>query len=56
MSTPFVESEGMYITKPRDIANYFNEYFTGKVERLRNAMNPTDGSLSYTLLKYCIMN
>jgi hypothetical protein len=53
MSVSFVESEGMFITKP-DIANYFNEYFTGKVDKLRNAMIPTDGSMSYTLIKDCI--
>ncbi|KAK6321486.1 hypothetical protein J4Q44_G00084620 [Coregonus suidteri] len=55
MSASFVESEGIFIRKPHDITNYFNEYFTGKVEKLRNAMSPTDGSMSYTLIKDCIM-
>ena len=50
----FVESEGKFITKPHDIPNYFNEYFTGKVDLLRNAMIPTDGSMSYTHIKDCI--
>ena len=37
------------------LENYFNEYFTGKVDKLRNALIPTDGSMSYTLIKDDIM-
>ena len=46
MPASFAESNGKFITKPHDIANYFNSYFTGKVDKLRNAMIPTDGSMS----------
>jgi hypothetical protein len=31
-STPyFIQSDGLFITKPFDVANYFNDYFIGKV-------------------------
>lgn len=31
----FVESEGMFLAKPSDIANYFNDFFINKVYALR---------------------
>lgn len=35
-NTPsFIESDGTFITKPQDIANYFNEYFVGKMKKLK---------------------
>lgn len=38
-STPsFIEVEGSFITKPAEIANYFNNYFTSKVYKLRQGM------------------
>lgn len=55
MSTYFVETEGVFITKPCAIANYFSNYFAGKVDILRNALSPSDGLLLYTLIKDCII-
>ena len=38
---PFIESDGSFITKPTDIANYFNEYFIGKISKRRHDMPTT---------------
>ena len=44
ISTPFfIKSDGLFITKPFDVANYFNDYFIGKVDKLRQEM-PTANS------------
>ena len=32
----FIESDGSFITKPADIANYFNDFFIGKISKLRH--------------------
>ena len=35
-NTPsFIEADGSFITKPLDIANYFNDFFVGKIENLK---------------------
>lgn len=38
----FVELEERFITKPADVANYFNDFFTNKVHRLRSQMTSND--------------
>jgi len=40
----FVESEGMFLTKPSDIANYFNDFFINRVYALRQNMGNTDSN------------
>ena len=38
-STPsFIKSDGLFITKPFDVANYLNDYFIGKVGKRRQEM------------------
>lgn len=34
----FLEGDGIYLTKPREIANYLSQSFTNKIKKLRNAM------------------
>jgi hypothetical protein len=31
----FIESNGLFITKPFDVANYFSDYFIGKLGKFR---------------------
>lgn len=53
----FIEVEGVFITKPRDIANYFNNFFINKVESITSQMQPTSGiSDSNLIIKNKIMN
>jgi hypothetical protein len=38
-STPyFIKLNGLFITKPFDVANYFNDYFISKVGKFRQEM------------------
>ena len=39
----FIELDGLFITKTVNVANYFNDYFIGKVGKLRQEM-PTMNS------------
>lgn len=41
---PFVEANGEFLTKPVDIANHFNNFFTSKVHTLRQNMHCTDSN------------
>lgn len=44
-STPnFVEVEGKFFTRPADVANYFNDFFSNKVNSLRTQMSSIDNS------------
>lgn len=43
----YIESEGTFITKPSEIANYFNDYFTDKVGKLRQQMPKFNWEISY---------
>ena len=52
----FIEANGEFLTKPAEIATYFNNYFTNKVETLRENMSPSDGSSSCKLIENHIMN
>ena len=49
-SPSFLESDGTFIRKPHDIANYLNEYFVGKIETLKNEMTNSDNKLSKQLI------
>jgi hypothetical protein len=51
----FIELNGEFITKPSDIANYFNNYFLSKVNTLRNQMLPVSGGLSRAIIQNHIM-
>lgn len=37
-----IEADGSFITKPHDIAQYFNDFFTSKVNNLRKDMSYND--------------
>ena len=55
-STPsFVESEGSFITKPTDIANYFNYFFIGKIGKLRHDMPATNADTTHPSISDQIM-
>lgn len=41
----FIEVEGDFITKPVDIASYFNTFFIDKVNLIRDQMIDVDGEL-----------
>ena len=50
-STPsFIESDGSFITKPTDIANYFTDFFIGKISKLRDDMPATNGDTTHPSL------
>ena len=42
LDNEFVDSDGSFITKPTDIANYFNDFFIGKMSKLRHDMPATN--------------
>ena len=50
-SPSFIESDGLFITKPFDIANYFNDYFIGKVGKLRQEMPTMNNEPSYSCIE-----
>jgi hypothetical protein len=56
-STPsFIEPDGSFIAKPTDIANYFHDFFIGKIIKLRDAMlvknaDTTHPSISDQIMK-----
>jgi hypothetical protein len=37
-NTSFIESDGLFIRKTCDVANYFNDYLIGKKGKLRQEM------------------
>ena len=41
-ASSFIEVDGAFITKPYDIAQYFNNFFTSKVDSLRKDMSYSD--------------
>ena len=55
MGTPLVESNGLVLTKPGEIANHFNEFYVGKVSKLRQDMTITDNSKANDCIKKIIM-
>lgn len=57
LSNSFIEINCAFITKPAEIASYFNNYFTSKVDNLREKMSHSDGSSSCSLIEnHIIMN
>jgi hypothetical protein len=40
----FVEANGVFLTKPLDIANYFNDFFTNNVKNIRQNMCCTNSN------------
>lgn len=48
----FIEADGLFITKPFDIAKHFNNFFVDKISKLRHDMQPTNTKPSYS----CIMD
>ena len=55
-STPsFIESDGSFITKPTDIANYFNNFFSGKISKLRHYMPATNADITHPSISDQIM-
>ena len=54
-SPSFIEVDGSFITKPFDIANHFNDYFTGKVDKLRSEMTILNSQPSYLCIEGLIM-
>ena len=51
----FIEVEGIFITRPVDIANYFNSFFINKVNTIRDQMLPVSDGLSDSIIKNKIM-
>lgn len=54
----FIEQNGVFITKPNEMANYFNNYYKEKVEIIRNEMHQVSGvsgKRSETIIKQQIM-
>ena len=45
-SQMYVECEGQFITKPYEVANYFNSFFINKVKHLRSSMQSNDVNLA----------
>lgn len=53
--TSFIEVDGVYLTKPYSISNYFNTFFVDKVSTLRRNMDTVVTSKSVELIKSNIM-
>ena len=43
----FIESDGSFISKPTDIANYFNDFFIRKISKLRHDMPATNADTTH---------
>uniref|UniRef100_A0A3B3CXC8 Reverse transcriptase domain-containing protein n=1 Tax=Oryzias melastigma TaxID=30732 RepID=A0A3B3CXC8_ORYME len=52
----FIEVDGAFITKPSEIANYFNDYYKSKVSSIIDEMPSVNGQLSERIIKKQIMN
>ena len=50
-----IESDGSFITKPTDIANYFNDFFIGKISKLRDDMPATNADTTHPSISDQIM-
>ena len=51
----FIESDGSFITKSTDIANYFNYFFIGKINKLRDDMQATNTDTTHPSISDQIM-
>lgn len=47
----FIEAGDGFITRPKDIPDYFNNCFTSKVNTIQNGMLPINGHLSESIIK-----
>ena len=50
MNNTYVDCKGVSITKPQEIANYFNDFFINKIDKLGATMTPKHGALSHALI------
>ena len=48
---PFIESDGLFIKKPFDVANYFNDSLIGKVGKPRQEMPTTNSEQLFSCIK-----
>jgi hypothetical protein len=46
----FIESDGSFITKPTAIANYFTDFFIGKISKLRDDIPATNADTTHPSL------
>ena len=51
----FIEAHGLFITKPYNIANHFNNVFVEKISNLRHDMQTSTAELSYSYITDQIM-
>ena len=51
----FIESDGSFITKVTDIANYFNVFFIGKISKFREDMPATNADTTHPSISDQIM-
>ena len=51
----FIESDGSFITKPTDTANYFNDFFLRKINKLRDDMPATNAYTTHSSISDQIM-
>ncbi len=51
----FLETEGLFLTKSTETANYLNNYFIKKIKDLRNNFKDMDNESSYVLIRDKIM-
>jgi hypothetical protein len=47
LAPSFIELDGSFITKPTDIAHYFNDFFMGKISKLRDDMPATNADTTH---------
>ena len=45
----FIESDGSFIPKPTDIANYFNNFFICKISKFRDDMPATNADTTQSI-------
>ena len=50
MNNIYVDCNGVFITKQQEIANYFNDFFINKIDKLGATMTPKHGALSHALI------
>ena len=50
-----IESDGSFITKPTDNANYFNYFFIGKISKLRDDMPASNADTKHPTILDQIM-
>lgn len=51
----YLEKEGLFLSKPEDIAHHMQNYFIERVDNLINKMPKIDNGSSYKFIKHRIM-